>query len=301
MPEVPPYPPFELMNRVLSLPEDDGSAELAYEFFGSSTSESLRNMLPAGYDFTGRSVLDFGCGAGRTLRHFLDEAETADFHGVDIDGPSVDWLRKNLCPPLHVSRSGTEPPLEFEDDKFDFAWAISVFTHLADSSPAWLLELHRVLKPGGLLMASFMGEWNSEAIAGEPWDPDRIGMNVLRHDQHWDDGGPMVLMSEWWMREHWGRAFEIANIDQRVHNQTWVLLRKKDVSITVEELMEPSSDPREWRAVRHNIEQLRREIEGNVAGDGRMNAAETRNHYENTLSWRITAPLRSAKRLIGGR
>ncbi|MBK5233919.1 MAG: class I SAM-dependent methyltransferase [Thermoleophilia bacterium] len=274
------------MNRVSALPGNDGTVEGTYDSVGRSTSESLRRMLPPDYDFSGRTVLDFGCGAGRTLRHFHEEAETAEFHGVDIDQSSVNWLNENLCPPLHVSRCGTEPPLDFADGSVDLAWAISVFAHLTDSSPAWLFELHRVLKPGGLLMASYMGEWNSESVAGEPWDPNRIGMNVLSHDHPWDEGGPMVLMSEWWMNEHWGRAFEIVRIDQRVHNQTWVLLRKKDFSITVEELMAPGDDPREWRALEHNIQQLRRE------------SAEISNRYKTSLSWRVTRPLRAIRALL---
>jgi hypothetical protein len=40
-----------------------------------------------------------------------------------------------------------------------------VFTHLSGNSAAWLLELHRVIEPGGLLMASYMGKYNSEEIA----------------------------------------------------------------------------------------------------------------------------------------
>jgi hypothetical protein len=32
-------------------------------------------------------------------------------------------------------------------------------------------------------------------------------MNVLYHQRDWEIGGPAVLMSEWWVREHWGRAF----------------------------------------------------------------------------------------------
>ena len=281
-----PFPPLRLMNRVSSLPGDGRSPEQAYEEVGRSTSEALRGMLPATYDFTDRTILDFGCGAGRTLRHFLGEAETAEVHGVDIDEASVEWLNRNLCPPLHVARCGTEPPLDFPDGSVDFAWAISVFTHLTDSSAAWLLELHRVLKPDGLLMASYMGEWNSESVAGEPWDPDRIGMNVLSHDHPWDEGGPMVLMSEWWMREHWGRAFEVVQVDQRVFNQTWVLLRKKDVSITPGELMAPGDDPREARALAHNVQQIRRE------------ARETRDSYTGSLSWKVTKPLRAARSLF---
>lgn len=255
-----PYPPFDLATRVIALPSDDLAGFIEYEMMGRYTKDELVAMLPDGYSFEGRSMLDFGCGAGRTLRHFHDEAAAARFVGCDIDGPSIEWLQANLCPPLEAVRSKVDPPLPFEEGTFDFIWAISVFTHLTGNSPAWLLELHRLLKPGGLLMASYMGEFNSEDITGETWDENRIGMNVLRHSHSWDVGGPMVLMSDWWVEEHWGRAFRILE-RKSCCGQTWSLLEKKPVELSPEELMEPSDDPREITALQHNITQLQDEID----------------------------------------
>ena len=83
-----------------------------------------------------------------------------------------------------------------------------MFTHLTDNSLPWLAELHRTLRPGGLLIASYVGRFNGWLLTDEEWDEDRVGMNVLRRDQGWDDGGPIVLMSDWWVQEHWGRGFE---------------------------------------------------------------------------------------------
>jgi SAM-dependent methyltransferase len=278
-----PYPPFELATRVLSL---DGWGEpfAAYERLGAETKAALLDLLPTDWSFEGKRVLDFGCGAGRTLRHFLAEAESGELWGADIDIASIAWLEANLCPPLHALRSRPAPPLELEGGSFDLIWAISVFTHLTDHSLAWLAELHRLLRPEGLLMASYTGRWSSEPLAGEPWDEDRVGMNVLRHDQGWDDGGPMVLMSDWWVREHWGRAFELVAAEPQVHGQTWVLMRRRNVQPSAEELAAPSGDPREYAALRHNLEQLRREQSVRVES---MRAA-----YESSLSWRTTRPLR---------
>ena len=89
------------------------------------------------------------------------------------------------------------PPLGLEHGSFDLIYAISVFTHLTDNSVPWLLELRRMLKPDGLLIATFMGRWISEWFAKEEWIEDRVGMNVLHHDRDWDSGGPAVLISEW--------------------------------------------------------------------------------------------------------
>jgi SAM-dependent methyltransferase len=293
-----PYPPLALMDRVLGLPEDEVVARAGYNAAGNDTKNELLRLLPPGTDLAGKRVLDFGCGAGRTLRHFVGEAEAGEVWGADIDEPSIDWLQGNLCPPLNAVQCDVDPPLPFEEGSFDFAWAISVFTHLSGNSAEWLLELHRVLRPGGLLMASYMGEWNSELIAGEPWDESRIGMNVLRHDWPWSFGGPMVFMSDWWVTEHWGRAFEIVSFSPWFYNQSWLMLRKKDVSITPEELLAPGDDPREFRALRHNLTQLQAEIQV-LRADYLEQIDEIRLDFEESRSWRLTRPLRGLLRLAG--
>lgn len=229
----PPYPPMSLANRVLSL-EDADEPFKAYEEQGAETKIALLGMLPDDWSFDGKRVLDFGCGAGRTLRHFLPEAATGEFWGADIDSASIEWMQDALSPPLRTLRCDVAPPLGLDYGSLDLAWAISVFTHLTDQSIPWLLELHRLLKPGGLLIATYMGRWNAWLHEGEPWDEDRVGMNVLRHSQDWDAGGPMVLMSDWWVRSHWGRAFEIVDIAPNVFHQSWALMRKRDVELTNE-------------------------------------------------------------------
>ena len=161
-----------------------------------------------------------------------------------------------------------------------------MFTHLTDSSIPWLLELHRLLRPGGLLIATYMGRWTSEELIGEAWDEDRVGMNVFRHDQDWDLGGPMVLMSDWWVQAHWGRAFDILRVEPMIHGQSWALMRKRTLELTVEDIERPEEgEPREFAALRHNLGQVRREQAADIA--------ELRSFYETSRSWRLTAPLRA--------
>jgi SAM-dependent methyltransferase len=280
-------------------------AEL-WERLGPETKTALLDLLGDDWRFEGKRVLDFGCGAGRTLRHFLTEAERAEFWGVDIDSVSIDLLQQTVCPPLHVATSSYAPPLVFDSSSFDLVWSISVFTHLTNNSIPWLLELHRVLKPGALLIATYMGRWTSQLLAGEQWDEDRIGMNVLRHNHPAGDGGPLVLISDWWLREHWGRAFEVLEIAPQIHNQSWALLRKREVELSIEEVERPSDDPREYPALRHNLRQAQSEIEAGQseaalavqsAQEAQRQACsarieELRRVYEDSLSWQLTRPLR---------
>jgi SAM-dependent methyltransferase len=259
---------------------------------GPETKSILLDLLPDGWSFEGKRVLDFGSGGGRTLQHFLAEAERAEFWAADIDAPSIDLVELELCPPMHALLCREDPPLGLDYGSFDLIWAISVFTHLTDNSNAWLLELHRLLKPAGMLIATYMGRQHSEILTGEPWKEDRVGRNVLRHNQPIARGGPMVLMSDWWVREHWGRAFEIVRIAHDIHKMSWAVMRKREVELSEEDLERPDDDPREHAALVNNVRQLQREIEW-IEREGASRMEAVRAEYESSRSWRLTRPLRA--------
>jgi SAM-dependent methyltransferase len=325
MSDPPPLPPLALANRVGSLPKDSDPLEV-YDRIGRGCRDQILRMLPEGWDLAGRAALDFGCGAGRTLRHFLDDAADAQIWGCDVDEASIDWVREHLCPPLHGLRSAPEPPLDRPGGSFDLVWAISVFTHLSDSWGRWLAELHRLLADDGLLIATCMGPGLSEELGAGPWDDDSVGMNVLFEWQSWDQGGPFVFHSDWWLREHWGRAFEFVAIDERpavegeLSRHRWLLLRRRPVAVTAKALEAPAGDPRELGSIRHNLGQLSAAA-GRLDGERRQQRARiesltARNaeleteierlrglvaEYEASLSWRTTRPLRAARRLIDPR
>jgi SAM-dependent methyltransferase len=208
-----PLPPEELVQRVHRIEGPD--IESVYLSEGRVTRERLQSLLPPDWAWTGKRVLDFGCGAGRTLRHLLDQAVETELHGCDVHAPSIRWLEENLSPPLHVVENDHSPPVPYLDGYFDLVYAFSVFTHLADSWAEWLLELRRILRPEGLLVATFLSEQSWEIFEGSAWDEERTGMIVTKRSNPWDSGGPFVYLSEWWLREHWGRAFEIVYLERR--------------------------------------------------------------------------------------
>jgi SAM-dependent methyltransferase len=306
---------LELANRVGSL-EDAADPYAHYDDLGRRAREDILAVLPAGWSFEGSRVLDFGCGAGRTLRHFVSEAERAEIWGCDIDGESVAWLEENLSPPLRVFRNDADPPLPRPDGYFDLIWAVSVFTHLVENWSDWLLELRRVLRPDGLLVATFMGAGMSELIAGEPWNEEATGMNALRYGQSWELGGPMVLHSPWWIREHWGRGFEVRELlpsgfaSDGSTGQGIAVLRRTGGDVSKEEFerIDPS-DGRELRALQHNVGQLRGEVkdlrraQDHYRGQAESQRAradqleETARTVVESSSWRVTRPLRRAAEL----
>jgi len=328
-----PLPPVELADRAGTPSGADESLE-PFLSVGLYMRGEIERLLPDGWSWTGKRVLDFGCGAGRVLRHFLPQAGNARFVGCDIDAPSIAWIEEHLSPPFEAFVNSEAPPLAQQpDSSFDLVYATSVFTHITDEWSGWLLDLHRVLREDGLLIVTVLGRGASDQIAGEQWDADRIGMNVL---QQWSIGGPKVLISEWWLRAHWGRLFTVMRYEPAsapgLHDL--VLLRSRLVNATREELERPEpGEARELDAVRHNVRQMHREArllreaeqwarstldyERAAHGEARRDPAPSRSEafeqLERTLeelrrsrvclasiarskSWRVTAPLRAAKR-----
>lgn len=287
-----PVPPEELTNRVGAwFQGPDG--EWLFDHFGGLTRDELLALLPDDWSFDGKRVLDFGCGSGRVLRHFLAEAQSAEFWGCDVHEPSIEWIRGNLVPPLHVFVNSELPPLPQMDGSFDAIWAASVFTHLTSSWSAWLIELHRILKPGGLFLVSYLGQ-SSAIPAVQDWNEDRTGMNVLDGGLIYGEGGPTVVHSEWWIRAHWGRAFEIDRIDAQAGRQAWVLMRKRSVSIAVDELEAvDSAERREIDALRHNLAQIERRHRDAVLENRQLK--QQLSEVLESHSWRLTSPLRKAR------
>lgn len=245
----------------------------SYLEVGLACRTDIESALGSDWSWQDKRLLDFGCGAGRLLRQILDWAEIAEVHGSDLDEPMVTWARANLSPPVAgIELNGFDPPLAYEDDYFDVVTAFSVFTHLGTNWADWLLEVRRVLKPGGILIASILDQSCAQSLTEVPYEEDAVGMSI------WAYANPEipyvnVLHSHWWLREHWGRAFEILSIeagsyDERrpeaveIPGQGLVIARAKDSELTPLDLeRENPGDDRYVAAHRHQQEMFRAEAE----------------------------------------
>lgn len=119
--------------------------------------------------FGGRTdldVLEWGCGPGRLIRHIPSLLPGARVTGADYNTRSIAWCRANL-PGIAFAENGLNPPLPFADASFDVIYNFSVFTHLSEPVQlAWAGELHRVLRPGGLVICTTHGDAYRYLLAG---------------------------------------------------------------------------------------------------------------------------------------
>ena len=101
--------------------------------------------------------LDFGGATGRVSRHMTRDAAN-EIWLCDINVNYIDWVDRFFTRPIHAFQNRILPPLPIEDGYFDLISAYSVFTHLDQTEMMWLLELRRILRPGGILYLTILDE-----------------------------------------------------------------------------------------------------------------------------------------------
>lgn len=93
------------------------------------------------------SVLDVGCGTGAVMEFLLRQGYQVE--GIDINAAALTYCaRKGLA-----VKQGTIDQLPFPDNSFTMVFALDVLEHLSRRDLA-LGEVKRVLKPGGLFLAT---------------------------------------------------------------------------------------------------------------------------------------------------
>ena len=119
-----------------------------------------------GQQAKGAALLDDGCGRGELLRAIAPAARVC----IGID-PHTDSLAhaaqeiSNLNNTILARADGFRLP--FEDNTFDMVTSSEVIEHVPDPS-AYLSEIHRVLKPGGVATVSTPNGWMH--LVPFPWN-----------------------------------------------------------------------------------------------------------------------------------
>ena len=157
-----PTPPPELMARV------GGVAAPAFFKLGGLAMASVFQEAIAAHagEKPPARLLDWGCGCGRLLGFVVATWGVPEVHGCDIDGDAVEWCMTHY-PAQRFARIPEMPPTEYAPESLDAVLGFSVFTHLARPvQDVWLWELHRLLAPGGLLLATVHGDFAARVAFG---------------------------------------------------------------------------------------------------------------------------------------
>jgi SAM-dependent methyltransferase len=182
-----------------------------------------------------RRILDWGCGCGRVTMHFLALSGLGELMGCDIDGAAVRWTAEFL-PHARFSVLAPMPPSSYPDAHFDLIYSYSVFTHLKrDVQRAWLEEMHRLLAPGGMFVATTRGQLALEFGLASRWATFPSDGIVDAHlDPTLDSVAPedyyrTTYQSRDYTCREFGKLFEIVEYVERGANnlQDVVVMRKR--------------------------------------------------------------------------
>lgn len=106
---------------------------------------------------TEQQLLDVGCGGGANLQRLMERVPHAQVTGIDYSPVSVQLSSEVNAEAIAAGRcrvlEANVLALPFEDDSFDVATAFETIYFWPDTL-AGLMEVHRVLKPGGHLLVS---------------------------------------------------------------------------------------------------------------------------------------------------
>lgn len=231
-----------------------GKTREEYLKLGRDNIRRMKDILEAsGFSLgQGSRVLDFGCASGIMMRWLSDLARAGEVWGVDIVGDLVVWCQQHLSPPFKFVTTTSYPHLPFEDRYFDLVYAGSVFTHISDLAEAWLLELKRIVRPGGRLYLTVhdnttIRKWLTDDRPREERHP---GTRLLESFKEEIDftasdfamftinrapgpgfaGQAQVFYDIDYLQQHWGNYLEIISIHPEAYgvsgSQTAILMKK---------------------------------------------------------------------------
>lgn len=135
------------------------------------------------------TILDVGCGGGRTVSKLAVMASEGKVYGVDYSQASVAFATKTNKRSIAAGqveiREASVSQLPFSENMFDLATAVETHIWWPDL-PGDMREVFRVLKPGGRLVIIaeiYKGANTGMAKLAEKHLP-RSGMKLLTVDEH---------------------------------------------------------------------------------------------------------------------
>lgn len=103
------------------------------------------------------SYLDIGAASGRVARAFHAQGGVKTY-ACDINRRHVDWMASNLPPAMTVFQNSSIPTLPLPENSIDLVTAFSIFTHVEAFDTTWLMEMRRILRPGGIAWLTIHGD-----------------------------------------------------------------------------------------------------------------------------------------------
>ena len=117
----------------------------------------------------GMRLADIGCGSGRLAHALASRVRLGAYLGIDVT-PEVLAYARTRCPADYRFVLRDDLRIPAADASLDMACAFSVFTHLLhEETWLYLQEAARTLRPGGMLVFSFL-EFGHDGVHWSDFD-----------------------------------------------------------------------------------------------------------------------------------
>lgn len=107
--------------------------------------------LVSSYTQDAASLLDLGCGAGKSTELLATACPRVQCTGLDISTQNIDYAKSRCALPNLQFEVGNCASLAYPDDSFDVVGACDCLEHVPDLMGV-LPELMRVIRPGGRII-----------------------------------------------------------------------------------------------------------------------------------------------------
>lgn len=191
--EIEKPPPFSRITEYYNLLVDRHGHDPRACDYGRAESQLIKfKVLSEMLDYSGKSVLDVGCGFADYARFLEDRYEGVRYTGIDLSPRMIAEARK-LRPDLDL-RVGNVLAEE-GSETFDVVIANGIFYLLREEAPSLMAEMVRRMFDLAKIALGFntLSAWAPDPEPGEfhadPLDVLRLGRSltsrlVLRHDYH---------------------------------------------------------------------------------------------------------------------
>jgi SAM-dependent methyltransferase len=129
-----------------------GPKHLSYWISGLKDSTTTLKFYQDAHGEMPKNYLDFGGATGRVARHMRYQHGIEDVTIADLNREHVNWVVEHFDGDVKAFQGHSVPSLPLEDNSLDMITAFSVFSHIETFDETWLLELRRILRPGGKLI-----------------------------------------------------------------------------------------------------------------------------------------------------
>jgi ubiquinone/menaquinone biosynthesis C-methylase UbiE len=130
-------------------------------------------------DFSGKRLLDIGCGFGAKGIFYAKETPVSEVVGLDLNPRRIEQAKRyaaksNVEPSRIHFETGDGSRLPFDDDSFDLILSEDMIEHVVDV-PGFLAECRRILRTGGAVLMRggpfYFSPWGAHLYYqfGMPW------------------------------------------------------------------------------------------------------------------------------------